>query len=259
MERGRKGDGDSDEDSDEPSSNKTLHPTSSRPFHILIFYRSRARELERHSAARPPRTPHERGRESEPKSKRKWKRGGMQARPPAATACAAGSESNKRGRYGGSVRKARGGEREGGAYVKSHGETSVSAIGFGTRPRSSSGPAPASASASASASAFPPRSASISATSPPRPRRSTPVPARSPTPPFSAEAYAAFDEEAQTPLLTPRAPLLSLAPLPGSAQFLGPAGSWLERIDGVVERTVDRVARWTAEGGEGGGAGGLLG
>jgi len=42
------------------------------------------------------------------------------------------------------------------------------------------------------------------------------------------------------------------AVVPGEAQFLGPAaragGRWLERINGVVERAVERVVWWTAEG-----------
>ena len=44
------------------------------------------------------------------------------------------------------------------------------------------------------------------------------------------------------------------------ARFLGPAaaagGGWLERIDGVVERAVEGVVRWTADEGRDRGPGG---
>jgi hypothetical protein len=63
--------------------------------------------------------------------------------------------------------------------------------------------------------------------------------------------------------LAPRAALLAGGVGLGEARLLGPAaaagGGWLEGIDGVVERAVGRVVRWTAEGGEGIEAGELLG
>ena len=111
-----------------------------------------------------------------------------------------------------------------------------------------SAPAPAPAPTSAAGSA----SAAVS----------TP---RSPAPPLAAiaAASAAFGEEARTPLLAPRAALLAGGVGPGEARLLGLAaaagGGWLEGIDGVVERAVGRVMRWTAEGGEGMEAGGCRG
>lgn len=60
----------------------------------------------------------------------------------------------------------------------------------------------------------------------------------------------------------PRAALLAGDVVLGLARFLGlsvaAGGGWLERIDRVVERAVEGVVRWMAEGG-GMEAGGLLG